>query len=177
MGWFEHPFQCSFSTKVPNFRACKNAKFALQHPIIFGVLVSPWTTLKTEKRKLACSWEMKSVSGHLKFDKARCLFTTFLRLQGNHYCECAQKWCHFSYFLKTFQTKKFKKLRPKMTKTASRGPALMLISARKTLQTDLTCSLETVKRNKESDNAIIMNSIESMIDNNNRLLSFYLKVE
>ena len=51
---------------MPIFRACKNAKIALQHPIIFGVLASPWTTLKTEKRKFAYSWEMKSVSGHLK---------------------------------------------------------------------------------------------------------------
>ena len=51
---------------MPIFRACKNAKFALQHPIIFGVFASPWTTLKTEKRKFALSWEMKSVSGHLK---------------------------------------------------------------------------------------------------------------
>ena len=50
---------------MPIFRACKKAKFALQHPIIFDVLASPWTTLKTEKRKLAFSWEMKSVSGHL----------------------------------------------------------------------------------------------------------------
>ena len=39
--------------------------FALQHPIIFSVLASPWTTLKTEIRKNASSWEMKSVSGHL----------------------------------------------------------------------------------------------------------------
>ena len=37
----------------------------LQHPIIFGVFASPWTTLKTEKRKFGFSWEMKSVSGHL----------------------------------------------------------------------------------------------------------------
>ena len=36
---------------MPNVRACKNAKIALQHPIIFGVLASPWPTLKTEKRK------------------------------------------------------------------------------------------------------------------------------
>ena len=63
---FEHSFWCSFPRKVPIFRACKNAKFALQHAIIFGVLASPWTTLKTEKRKFACSWEMKSVSGHQK---------------------------------------------------------------------------------------------------------------
>ena len=46
--------------------ACKNAKIAVQHPIIFGVLASPWTALKTEKIKNAFSWEMKSVSGHLK---------------------------------------------------------------------------------------------------------------
>ena len=48
-----------------------------------------------------------------------------LRLQGDHYCACARKWCHFSYFSKTFQTKKkFKKPRPKMTKIASRGSCL-----------------------------------------------------
>ena len=58
-----------FPRKVPIFKACKNAcaKIALQHPIIFGVLASPWTTLMTEKRKFACSWEMKSVPGHLNF--------------------------------------------------------------------------------------------------------------
>ena len=59
-----------FLRKVPIFSACKNAKNALQHPIIFGVLASPWTTLKTEKRKFACSWEMKSVPGHLKMTSA-----------------------------------------------------------------------------------------------------------
>ena len=52
-----------FPRKVPIFRSCKNAKFALQHPIIFGVLASP--SLKAEKRKFAFSWEIKSVSGHL----------------------------------------------------------------------------------------------------------------
>ena len=51
-----------FPRKVPIFRACKNAKFALQHPIIFGVFASLWATLKTEKRKFAFSWEVKSVS-------------------------------------------------------------------------------------------------------------------
>ena len=39
---------------------------SLQHPNIFSVLASPWTTLKTEKRKFAFSWEMKRVSEHLK---------------------------------------------------------------------------------------------------------------
>ena len=32
-------------------------------------------------------------------------FTIFLRLQGDHYCACTQKWCHFSYFSKSFHTK------------------------------------------------------------------------
>ena len=65
MWGFEHSFYIArFPRKVPIFRACKNAKFSLQHPIIFGVLASPWTTLKTEKREFAFSWEMKSVSGH-----------------------------------------------------------------------------------------------------------------
>ena len=49
------------------------------------------------------------------------LFSTSLRLQGDGHCACAQKWCHFSYFSKSFQTQ-----RPKMTKIASRGPALDL---------------------------------------------------
>ena len=64
---FDHSFWCSFFTKMRIFRACKNAKFALQHLIIFSDFASPWTTLKTEKRKFAFSWEMKSVSGHLKY--------------------------------------------------------------------------------------------------------------
>ena len=57
----------------------------------------------------------------VKFDGARCPFSTFLRLQGDHHCACAQKWCHFSFVFKSFQTKKIKALRPKMTKIASRG--------------------------------------------------------
>ena len=46
-----------------------------------------------------------------------------LRLQGDHHCACAQKWCHFSFFPRAFKQKKIKALRPKMTKIASRGPA------------------------------------------------------
>ena len=61
----------------------------------------------------------------VNFDGARCPFSTFLRLQGDHHCACAQKWCHFSFFSKSFQTKKkIKALRPKMTKIASRGSCL-----------------------------------------------------
>ena len=59
-----------FPREVPIFKTGKNAKFALQHPIIFGVLVSPWIILKAEKRKFAFSWEMKSVSGHLKLSES-----------------------------------------------------------------------------------------------------------
>ena len=57
----------------------------------------------------------------VKFDGARCPFSTFLGLQGDHHCACAQKWCHFSFFFKSFHTKKIKALRPKMTNIASRG--------------------------------------------------------
>ena len=60
-----------FPRKVPNFRACKNAKFALQHPIIFWCFGLTLNHPKDWKRKNAFSWEMKSVSGHLKFDGAR----------------------------------------------------------------------------------------------------------
>ena len=35
----------------------------------------------------------------------RCPFSTFLCLQGDHHCACAQKWCHFSFF---FQLRAFK---------------------------------------------------------------------
>ena len=44
----EHPLQYSFSTKSADLQgsSCKSAKFALQHPIIFGVLVSPLTIQK-----------------------------------------------------------------------------------------------------------------------------------
>ena len=62
-----------------------------------------------------------AINKKAKFDGVRCPFSTFLRLQGDHQCACAQKWCHFSYFVKSFQTKKIKALRPKMTKIASRG--------------------------------------------------------
>ena len=59
-----------------------------------------------------------------KFDGARCPFWTFLRLQGDRHCACAQKWCHFSFF-QELSYKKIKAIRPKMTKLASRGdPAL-----------------------------------------------------
>ena len=65
-----------------------------------------------------------AINKKVKFDGARCPFSTFLRLQGDHHCACAQKWCHFSFFSKSFQTKKIKALRPKMTKIASRGSCL-----------------------------------------------------
>ena len=54
----------------------------------------------------------------------RCRFSTFLRLQGDHHCSCAQKWCQFFIFSKSFQKKKIRALRPKMTKIASRGSSL-----------------------------------------------------
>ena len=36
-------------------------------------------------------------------------FVTFLRLQGDHHCACAQKWCHFSYFPRIFKQNLFQK--------------------------------------------------------------------
>ena len=48
-------------------------------------------------------------------------------LQGDHHWSwaCAQKWCQFSFFPRAFkQNKTIKALRPKMTKIASRAPAL-----------------------------------------------------
>ena len=57
----------------------------------------------------------------VKFDEARCLFSTFLRLEGDHHCACAQKWCHFSYFPRPFKQKKTKNLQPKMIKRTSKG--------------------------------------------------------
>ena len=65
-----------------------------------------------------------SINKKVKFDGAGCPFSTFLRLQGVHHCACAQKWCHFSLVSKSFQAKKIKALRPKMTKVASRGSCL-----------------------------------------------------
>ena len=62
-----------------------------------------------------------AINKKVKFDGARCPFSTFLRLQGDHHCACAQKWCHFSFFSRAFKQKKIKVLRPKMTKIASRG--------------------------------------------------------
>ena len=61
-----------------------------------------------------------AISKKVKFDGARCPFSTFLRLQGDHHCACAQKWCHFHFF-QELSNKKIKALRRKMTKIASRG--------------------------------------------------------
>ena len=48
-----------FPRRLPIFKAGKRAKFVLKHPLdltcIFGVLVSPWTVLMTEKRKSGVS--------------------------------------------------------------------------------------------------------------------------
>ena len=91
-----------------NFRLCVNRNFdTIFDPVlpepnrIFGLL-----NLSNKK---------------VKFDGARCPFSTFLRLQGDHHCACAQKWCHFSFFSRAFRPKEIKALRPKMTKIASRG--------------------------------------------------------
>ena len=67
MWGFEQSLQCSFSKKLPIFKEGKNVKFALQHPIIFGALVWPWTILKAKKqKKISVFMGKKSVSGHLK---------------------------------------------------------------------------------------------------------------
>ena len=60
-----------------------------------------------------------------QIDGARCPFSTFLGLQGDHQCACAQKWCLFSFFPRAFKQKKIKALRPKMTKIASRSQGVM----------------------------------------------------
>ena len=50
-----------------------------------------------------------AINKKVKFNGARCPFSTFLRLQGDHHCACAQKWCPFSYFPRAFkQTKKLR---------------------------------------------------------------------
>ena len=46
-----------------------------------------------------------AINKKVKFDGARCLFSTFLCLQGDHHCACAQKWCHFSFFPRAFKQK------------------------------------------------------------------------
>ena len=48
-----------------------------------------------------------AINKKVKFDGARCPFLTFLRLQGDHHCACAQKWCHFSFFPRAFNSPRF----------------------------------------------------------------------
>ena len=64
-----------------------------------------------------------AISKKVTFDWAMCLFSTFLRLQGDHHCACAQSGVIF-IFSKSCQTKKIKTLQPKMTKIASKGSCL-----------------------------------------------------
>ena len=62
----------------------------------------------------------------VKFDGARCPFSTFLRLQGDHHCACATKVVSFFIFFQELSNKKkIKALRPKMTKIASRGGGVL----------------------------------------------------
>ena len=65
-----------------------------------------------------------AINKKVKFDGARCPFSTFLRLQGDHHCACAQKCVIFHFFQELSNKKKIKALRPKMTKIASRGSCL-----------------------------------------------------
>ena len=67
-----------------------------------------------------------AINKKVKFDGARCPFSTFLRLQGDQHCACAQKGVIFHFFSRAFKQKKIKALRPKMTKIASRGSCLRL---------------------------------------------------
>ena len=51
-------------------------------------------------------------------------FDNFASRRWSPLCMHTQKWCHFAFVFKSFQTKKIKALRPKMTKIASRGSCL-----------------------------------------------------
>ena len=83
-----------------------------------------------------------AINKKVKFDGARYPFSTFLRLHGDHHCACAQNWRHFSFFSKSFKTKKIKALRPKMTKIASRGSGLNRVhGAQLTVTFDSSCAI------------------------------------
>ena len=62
----------------------------------------------------------------VKFDGARCPFSTFCESPRWSPLRMRTKVMSFSYFSKSFQTKKIKALRPKMTKITSRGSCLKL---------------------------------------------------
>ena len=49
-----------------------------------------------------------AINKNVELDGARSPFSTFLRLQGDPHCACAQKWCNFLCFSKSFQTKKLR---------------------------------------------------------------------
>ena len=66
---------------------------------------------------------MRSAVIKLSSTERGALFRHSLRLQDDHHCACAQKWCHFSYFPRAFK-QKIKALRPKITKKASKGSCL-----------------------------------------------------
>ena len=69
-----------------------------------------------------CLWRFVK---NLNSTKRGVFFRHFFCFQDDHFCACTRKWCDFSYFSKSFRTKKsFKNIRPKMTKVASRGSCL-----------------------------------------------------
>ena len=62
---------------------------------------------------------MENLNKKVKFAGARCLFSTFLRLQGDHHCAYTKVVSFFIFFQELSNKKKTKALRPKMTKIAS----------------------------------------------------------
>ena len=69
-----------------------------------------------------------AINKKVKFDGARCPFSTFLRLQGDTSAHAHKSGVIFHFF-KSFQTnKKIKALRPKMTKIASMSCPYMYMS-------------------------------------------------
>ena len=82
---------------------------------MFGAYSQPSAIMKewTQKPTIFLNSEIHGLGAKpiairkkVKFDEARCRFSTFLRLQGDHHCACAQKVVSIFIFFQELSNKK-----------------------------------------------------------------------
>ena len=109
-----------FGTQGPRFSTARHQSSSAGHAIVWSILFAERNFRLCVNRNFDTIFdpvlpEPNRIFGLLnlsnkkvKFDGARCPFSTFLRLQGDHHCACGQKWRHFSFFPRAFKQKKLR---------------------------------------------------------------------